>query len=571
MDKKEKFLWEHFYKEKDFDIKLKDESLYDYMVDETKSLSDYSAINYFGKKITYDVFLEYIDRCAKSLKSLGVKENDVVTICLPNTPESAISFFAINKIGAIVNMIHPLSGEEEIKSYLNNTNSTILIVFNQLYSKIKKIIKDTKVYKVIISSPSDSMPIFLNGLYKVTKERKEDKPKNDNLYIFWKEFLHLGDYYEGTIHVDRKLNDDAVIIHSGGTTGIPKSIVLPNRCFTGMNEQAKVSFYKLVPGDSVLSILPLFHCFGLIVCMYVPICLGVTCILIPQFDAKRFDKILRKYKPVVLTGVPTLYEAMIKCEYMDDISLSQVKYVISGGDSVNPSKNKEINDFLKSHGSKEILQQGYGMSETTGPVCFGALGSNKLGSVGCPMVGNVVRILDPKTGEEVKTGETGELCISSMVVMDRYLNNKEETKKALQPYKDGRLYIHTGDLAYIDKDGVVFYVQRMKRIIISSGYNVYPTHIENILRSHPKIKDACVVGVPHSYKGEIVKAFIILEDDVKETYTVKKEIMDYMNKKVAHYMIPREYIYKKEFPKTKYLKTDYKKLQDELINKDAPK
>ncbi len=565
--KEEKFLWEHFYKKSDFNINVPDMSLYEYMTIETNKFNDLAAITYFGKKISYKVFLEYIDRCAKSLKSLGIREGDVVTICMPNTPEVAITFFAINKIGAIANMIHPLSAEEEIKDYLIKTKSVLMICFNRLYSKVKNIIKDTSVYKVVFASPSDSMPVFLNGLYKITISRKEEKPSNNSFYMFWKEFLHLGDYYNGNVFVKRSMNDDAVILHSGGTTGIPKSIVLSNKCFMGMNEQAKVNFYKLVSGDSVLSILPMFHCFGLVVCMYVPICLGVTCILLPEFNNKTFDKVLKKNKPVVLTGVPTLYDAMLKNKNMDTVDFSQVKYVISGGDSIPEKKNIEINEFLTSHGSPEVLQQGYGMTETTGPVTFGSMGSNKLGSVGCPMVGNVVRILDPETGKEKKPKEIGEICVNSVVMMSRYLNNPKDTEKTLQLYKDGRYYIHTGDLGYLDEDGVLFYVQRMKRIIISSGYNIYPQHVENILRENEYVKDACLVGVPHPYKGEIAKAFIILKDGVEESYTVKRSIMEYAEKKLVKYMLPREYIYKKEFPRTKYMKVDYKKLEEELLQK----
>jgi len=565
--KKEKFLWDHYYKNYNTDINYPDMSLYEYMIKETKEFEDYAAINYFGRKITYKIFLEYIDKCARSFKTLGVREGDVVTLCMPNTPENCIAFFAINKIGAIVNMVHPLSGEEEIKEYLNATNSTVLVALNQLYTKIKHIIKDTKVYKVVFASPSDSMPVLLNGLYNVTRGRKEEKPKNNSFYIFWKEFLHLGDYYEGNIDVHKSCEDEAVILHSGGTTGIPKSIVLPNRCFSGMNEQSKVNFHKLIPGDSVLSILPMFHCFGLIVCMYVPICLGVTCILLPQFDAKTFDKTLRKYKPIVLTGVPTLYEAMLNNKKMNDVDFSQVKYVIAGGDAISNQKNIEINKFLRSHGSTEDLQQGYGMTETSGPVCFSSMGSNKIGGVGCPMVGNIVRIIDPETKKELGVNETGEICVSSVVLMKGYLNNESETNKVLEKFSDGRFYVHTGDLGYIDKDGVIFYVQRMKRLIISSGYNIYPQYVENVLRESPYIKDACVVGIPHPYKGEVAKAFIILKDGIEESYTVKKHIMDYAKKKLSYYMVPREYIYKDEFPKTKYMKIDYKKLQDELLKK----
>lgn len=568
MNKKEKFLWDHFYKEEDYNLNIPDTSLYEFMMDNTKDFGDLDALNYFGKKITFKVFWEYIDLCAKSLKSLGVRKGDVVTICMPNTPEAVISFFAVNKIGAIANMIHPLSAEEEIKEYLNATKSTLLIAFNGCYSKIRNIIKETNVYKVIIASVSDYMPVFLNRLYTVTKGRKEEKPKHNSLYMFWKEFIGLGKFYEGEIKEDIKANDAALILHSGGTTGTPKSIVLENRSFIGLTQQSRVTFYKAKPKDTVLSVLPLFHCFGLIVCMYVPLCFGLSLILVPQFDAKRFDKLLTKYKPNLITGVPTLYEAMLKNEHMAHVDLSYAKYIISGGDTLSKKKNIEVNEFLKAHNSPVEIAQGYGMTETTGPVCFGSMpGSNKIGGVGMPFPGNVVKICKPESTEELKPNETGEICISSFVVMREYLNNKEATEEVLKLHSDGRKYIHTGDLGYLDEDGVLFYVQRMKRIIVSSGYNVYPQYVENTLKELDYVKDACVVGVPHSYKGEVVKAFILLEDGVELTYTIQKNIMEHAKKNLAHYMLPKEYIFKDSFPKTKMQKVDYQKLRDELIQK----
>lgn len=564
---KNNYLWEHFYKKEDLNIDIPDCSLYEYLINETSGFKNNFAVNYFGRKITYKLFWEYIDKCAKSFKSLGVREGDVVTICMPNTPEAAISFLACNKIGAIANMIHPLSAEEEIKHYITSTKSVILVAFNQCYEKIRNIIKETNVYKVIIASASESMPIILNGLYNVTKGRKEEKPKNNSLYMFWKEFLNYGNYYEGNIEVKRSKEDVAVILHSGGTTGVPKSIVLPNRSFIVITEQAKIGFVKLRPGDTILTILPLFHCFGLEVCLYAPLCLGICCILVPTFDAKRFDKLLTKYHPNVIAGVPTLYEALLKNTHMNNVDLSQVKYVISGGDSLSVQRNKVVNDFLTSHGCEVGITQGYGMTETCGPASFGMLGSDKLGSVGIPLPGNIFKIVDSETYEEKNPGEVGEICISSMANMITYLNNEKETQNTFKLHKDGKNYIHTGDLGYIDEDGVIFYVQRIKRIIISSGYNIYPQHVENVLRDNEYIKDACVVGVPHPYKKEVAKAFIILEDGIEESYTIKKNIMDYAKKNLAHYMIPKEYIFKKEFPKTKLAKTDYKKLQEELINK----
>lgn len=563
--KNEKFLWEHYYTKEELSLNIPNKSIYDYMIDCTKNYADLYVINYFGKKITYQSFWNYIDKCAKSLKFLGIKEKDVVTICMPNTPEAVIAFFAINKIGAIVNMVHPLSAEEEIKEYLISTKSNLLIALNQCYSKIKNIIRETSVKKVVIASPSDFMPIILNTAYNITRGRKEEKPEGDKMYTFWKDFMHLGEYYDGEINTKINKDDAAVILHSGGTTGIPKSIVLANRNIIGVNEQAKVFFPDVEIGESLLLVIPIFHCLGLVVGMFIPICRGAECILVPEFNAKKFDKLLFKYKPNFLLGVPTLFEALLKNDRLKNADLSYLKCLVCGGDSLSFKRNEIINEFLKDHNSKAKIIQGYGMTETTGPVTFGTHGSDKLGSVGIPLPGNIVRIISTDNNMEVKPNEIGEICISSAVVMDSYLNDQKSTDKILQDYNDGRKYIHTGDLGYMDEDGVIYYVQRIKRIIVSSGYNVYPEYIEKVLKDNKYVKDACVVGVPHAYKKEIAKAFIILEDGIEESYTIKKEIMDYAEKNLAHYMLPREYIYKKEFPKTKMAKTDYRALEEELI------
>ena len=564
MSKKENFLWEKFYTKEELKVNIPNMSLYTYMRRETKNYASLTALNYFGRKISFKLFWDYIDKCASALKSLGVKSGDVVSILMPNTPEAVISFFAVNKIGAISNMIHPLSAEEEVKEYIVKTKSKILIALNSTYSMIKNIVKDTHLKKVIIASPSDSMPIILNTLYNATS--KDEKVKEDSLFIFWKKFIKLGSNNDK----EEKGSKDSIAtyLHSGGTTGIPKTISLSNRSIIGVNEQAKVFFPEAKSGDSLLLILPIFHCLGLVVGMFIPICRGATSILIPKFDAKRFDKLLTKYHPNFLLGVPTLFEAMLKNKHLEGVNLSYLKGLISGGDTLSPGRSEAINKFLKSHQSKAKIIQGYGMTETTGPVTFGTKGSAKLGSVGIPLPGNIVRICNPQTYEELKPNEVGEICIHSFVVMDGYLNDKKATKDVFKMHDDGRLYIHTGDLGYMDEDGVIFYVQRIKRIIISSGYNIYPEYIERVLKDHKYIKDACVVGIPHSYKQEIAKAFIILEDGVEESYTIKKEIMDYASKNLAHYMLPREYIYKKEFPKTKLDKTDYLALRDELIKKD---
>lgn len=418
---------------------------------------------------------------------------------MANTPEAIISLYAINKTGAIANMLHPLSAEEEIKESLNSTNSVMLIAIDLAYSKIKQIINDTKIYKTIIVSPANSMPKILSIGYKLTKGRKIDSPKNSEKFIYWDNFISRGKHYTDKVLIKRTKDDDALILHSGGTTGIPKNIVLTNGNINCIIEQVKIIFPKIGTSDSFLSILPLFHCFGLVVCIHAPLCLGASCILVPQFDAKRFDKLITKYHPTVLAGVPTLFEALLNNKHMDNVDMSYVKYVVSGGDSLNNVKNKKVNDFLKQHNCQYTIMQGYGMTESSGPFAIGACGSNKLGSIGIPLPGNLVEIVEPNTGIKVNPNEIGEICLCGPSVMKGYLNNEQATADILRPHEDGKMWIHTGDLGYMDEDGVLFYVQRLKRMIIVSGYNVYPSHVEN----------CGVIGIPHPYKVQVPKAYIV--------------------------------------------------------------
>ena len=555
--------WEKYYDKDKRTIDVPDISIYEYFEKSCFNILDEIALNYFGVKMTFRELLENIDLCSKSFRCYGVRSNDVVSICMPNTPEALISFYAANKIGAVVNMIHPLSSEEEIKDTLIKTNSVFLIAINISYDKIVNVLDKTNVYKTIIVSAKNYMPPILKFGYSIFQEKNINFPKSSEKYLYWNEFLNRGKSYEHNCFNSKKSGDDAVYLHSGGTTGTPKNIVLTNGNFNAIVEQAKIVFPDLGVGDRLLGILPLFHCFGLIVSICAPLTLGSTIILVPQFDAKRFDKLIRKYEPSVLTGVPTLYEALITNPYMINVDLSSTKYVVCGGDSLSPERNKAVNDFLESHNCKCSVTQGYGMTETSGPASFGYKDSAKLGSVGIPLPGNVFKIFDINTYEEMEANGIGEICISGPSVMSRYLDNEEETNNMIRVHDDGIRWVHTGDLGYMDKDGVIFFVQRLKRMLIVSGYNVYPAHIEQILLEHPKIKDCGVIGVPHPYKVQVPKAYIVLKKGVEYDRNVIKEIKDYCNKKLAKYMIPKDFVIREELPKTLVGKVNYKELEKE--------
>ena len=524
---------------------------------------DAIAINYFGKTMTFKYFFGEVNLCAKALRSQGIRPGDVVTVLMANTPEAVIAFYAINKIGAIANMVHPLSAEEEIKHSLNATKSVMLIAINVSCKKVMNIIEETDVYKTVVVSPGDSMPPLLKFGYNLTQGRKIEVPKKSEDFMFWNDFMNKGKHYTQKVLVKTTKDQAAAILHSGGTTGTPKNIVLTNGNMNALSIQGRIIFPAIKSGDSMLTILPLFHCFGLCVCVHAVMCLNGGCILVPQFDAKRFDKLFSKYKPTLVAGVPTLYEALLTNKYMDNMDLSYLKYAICGGDSLTEAKNNEINKFFDAHGVQNHIIQGYGMTETGGPVCAQVLDATVPGSIGIPFPSNEIKIVNPDTKEEVPYGETGEICIHSPATMVGYLDNEKETNEILQMDKKGKIWVHTGDLGYMREDGIVFYVSRLKRMLIVSGYNVYPSHIENVLMKHPDVLNCGVIGIPHPYKVQVPKAYIVLKEGVKDRMKVRGNIKEYCKKNLAAYMVPKEFEFRESLPKTMIGKVNYRELEKE--------
>ena len=562
--------WLSYYSEKDRRIKFTTKTIYNYMRDNVGNALGYYALNYFGTRITYGEMFRTIDKIAESLKVLEVKKGDIITICMPNTPEAVMMFYAINKIGAVADMVHPLSAPNEIKHYLEESASKVLLLYDANYDRYKTIIPETNISKVIVASVSESMPIQTQIGYKITKGLKIKKAPNDKLYMPWKEFLSFHKYYDKDVNNgEMAKNDLAVILHSGGTTGVPKGIMVSNYSFNALAQQGHINVINVRPKDKIMTILPIFHGFGLGVCTHCPLCLKVETILIPEFDAKRFPKTMREYRPNILAGVPTLWEAMMSNKNFDDVDLSSLKYVISGGDHLTVSMEKKMNKFLHSRGAKISISKGYGMTESVAATAYTFEGSNEPGSVGIPMVGNSFCICKPDTIEELPYGEEGEICVNGPTIMMGYLNNKEETDKVLKRHKDGKIWLHTGDAGYIAPNGVIYFTQRIKRVIISSGFNVYPSLIEEVICKHPKVKQCCVIGVPHPYKIHVAKAYVVLNDGIEPNIKIEAEIRLLCKKNLAIYALPKSIEFRDDLPKTLYNKIDYKKLESENNEKTS--
>ncbi len=560
--------WLSYYSKEERKIEFTSKTIYDYLKSCVGGDLDYIALNYFGRRISYNEFFDKIEQASKAFRNLGVKPKDVVTICMPNTPEAVISFYAINKIGAIADMIHPLSAVEEIKYYLQESKSKFLILVDMNYEKVKPILSETNVLKTVVVSPKESMPFLTTIGYQVTRGYKiKSLHIGNGKFLTWKEFMLCGlTSSKKNIHMMRS-KDVAIILHSGGTTGKPKGIMVSNYNFNALAQQGAVNVYNVRPKDKIMTILPIFHGFGLGVCIHCPLCLKVETILVPEFDGKRFHRMMKNDKPNVLAGVPTLWEAMMENKRFDDVDLSCLKYVISGGDYLTIPMEHRMNKFLRSHGASISISKGYGMTESVAATAYTFDGTNEPGSIGIPMVGNEFMICDPETGEKLPFGEEGEICVHGPTVMVGYLNNKKETKKVLRRHEDGKIWLHTGDIGYISLNGIIYFTGRLKRMIVSSGFNIYPSQIEEVIERHPKVKKCCVIGIPHPYKMHVAKALIILEDDKTPKSKIKLEIKKLCRENLAAYSQPREYEFRESFPKTLYNKVDYKKLEREELEK----
>lgn len=570
MKKDVKTPWYSYYEGVRKHLKYPDNTLYELIEESAQNHLDVISYNYFGTKRTYKEFLKEIDECARAFKTLGVKHNDTVSICMPNTPEAIISFYALNKIGAIANMIHPLSAEPEIKYYLDISNSKYIVTIDIAFNKVNHIVKETKLKKIIQVSVGDSMPLYMRCLYQATKGRKIKLESNDKT-IKWKEFIKLGESYTKKINTVTRGKDVAAILYSGGTTGYPKGIELTNKNFNALAMQGVEACACLTPGDRVLAIMPVFHGFGLGICIHTTQYHGMTSILLPQFSAKTFHKLLMKYKPNVIAGVPTLYEALLKNKKLDGYDLSFLKCVISGGDSLSISLKKKIDKFLKQHGANTQVREGYGLTECVTGSCLTPLNYYREGSIGIPYPDTYYKIVKPSTDEELPYGEEGEIVIAGPTVMKDYLNEPIETMNTIRKHKDGLKWLHTGDLGYMDKDGFVYYKQRLKRVIISSGYNIYPQYLENIIDAHPDVLMSCVIGIDHPYKIQVAKAFIVLKPGVELTDEVKQSIKDHCEINAAKYSWPYEYEFRKELPKTLVGKVAFNKLIEEEKAKNEKK
>ena len=543
-------------------------SMYEMLEQAAKTHPNRIAFDFMGRRTSYSRLVQKIGQCAKALKTIGIREGDRVTIAMPNCPQAICMFYAVNLVGGIANMIHPLSAEKEIEFYLRESGSVAAMTLDPFYHKFERVLENTGPVKLIIARIRDELPRPARIGYMLTEGRKTEPLPKDAPVILWKDFLTLGK--DCICKAARTADDPAVILYSGGTTGTTKGIVLTNRNFNALSQQVIAANPMFRPGDKMLAAMPMFHGFGLGICIHTMLTQGGRCVLMPRFTPKSFARDLVKHRCNFIAGVPTLYEALLRLPAMDHADLSCLKGVFSGGDSLSIELKKKLDKFLRDHRAAIQVREGYGTTETVTACCLTPAHMAKDGSIGLPFSDTYIKIVKPGTDEELPYGEEGEILLAGPTVMKEYMHHPEETTQTLRTHTDGLTWVYTGDLGTMDEQGFVYFRGRAKRMIVTSGYNVYPAQIENILDSHELVQMSCVIGIPDSYKMQKVKAFVKLIPGVPANDSTKAAILDHCRKHVAKYAMPCDIEFREELPKTPVGKVAYRVLEEEAQKQSHP-
>lgn len=548
-------------------------SIYRFFKNCANKFPKYIATEYLGIKRSYKYLLKRVDKVAAALRQLGVKENEVVVIATPNCPQAVELLYAISKIGAIASFIHPQSAEKEYEFYINDTKARFIFTINQFVDKILPIKQNTGLERIITSSIVSETNFFLKFAFRFTKDGKnEPKYKNTRDILNWEKFMRASKKFDKPeANPEDARGKDALVMYSGGTTGTNKGIVLSNRNFNALACQIITSNPMFKPGDIMLAAMPVFHGYGLGVSIHSMLTHGGRTVLVPTFTPQSYGKLMYQTKCNFVAAVPTLYEAIMKLGDLQGKDLSNLKGVYCGGDKLSSELKKRFEDFLHEHGATVNVREGYGATETVNACCLTPIHKSKEGSIGVPLPDTYFKIVEPDTDVELPLGETGEIVVAGETTMQRYLNRPDETAKTLRKHDDGITWVYTGDLGRMDEEGFIYFTGRAKRMIITSGYNVYPNQLEQIIDKCEAVQASCVIGVKDPLRVEKVKAYIVLKPGF-EPKTAKRIIINYCNEHISKYALPKDFEFIDALPKTKLGKIDYRKLQEESNKKvDARK
>ncbi|HZH62845.1 MAG TPA: AMP-binding protein [Metabacillus sp.] len=523
------------------DIKSDEKPLYYYLEQSALEFPTQIAIHFLGKEITYSDLYQQSLKMANYLQSLGIQKGDRVSIMLPNCPQAVISYYGVLLAGGIVVQTNPLYMERELEYQLKDSESTFIITLDLLFPRVSKMKALTKLKHIIVTGIKDYLPFPKNLLYPFVQKRQNQmvvKVEHEGYTHLFHKIMELA---EPTVE-ESKFNpseDIALLQYTGGTTGFPKGVMLSHDNIALNTKMCSAWMYRSKRGkESILGIIPFFHVYGMTAVMNLSVMQGFKMILLPKFDATDTLKTINKLKPTLFPGAPTIYIALLNHPDIQKYNLSSIECCISGSAPL-PADVQE--KFEKVTGGK--LVEGYGLSEAS-PVTHANFiwEKRKKGSVGVPWPSTDAVILSYEHGGIAEPNELGEIAVRGPQVMLGYWNKREETEATM---KDG--WLLTGDIGYMDEEGYFYIVDRKKDMIIAGGFNIYPREIEEVLYEHEKVKEVIVAGIPDPYRGETVKAYIVLKENKQAT---TEEFNEYARKHLAAYKVPHIYEFRDELPKT---------------------
>ena len=560
--------WLKYYDQKFIDQTLPALSAFEYVCQRSKNHLNDTALEYYGRKFTYADLIVNVKKTAAALRGAGVKKGDIITVVSIMTPEIIALFYAADMMGATLNLVDPRYSVEGIREYIEEVDSHLLVCLNVVYERCRQAAKRTNVEKVIVLSPADSLPPVMAVGYKLTTP---DKNKYASNVIRWKQFIKGG---EGQSTAAEPYDPDhaCVVVHTGGTTGSPKGVMLTDDCFNGIALQFQAYPKLFHRGQKLMNVMPPFIAYGFACGIHLPLVLGFTVIIIPNLDPAKLGSLVLKHKPEHMFGVPTHYQQLASDPKLRDKDLSFIINYAAGGDSLSRGAEQTVNDFLAAHGARYPIAKGYGMTEVSSAATVAAGLDNKPGSVGIPMVNTVVAAFEPGTDQELPIGQRGELCISGPCLMKGYYNKPEETAILLRRHPDGRVWAHTGDMGYLDEDGFVYLDSRIKRLIIRhDGFKVFPSMIENVVSRHPAVHQCSVVGCTDKdhTQGRLPFVYIVLKADITaKKKQVIRELERMCAEELPEYVQPVAYKFISSMPMTPVGKVDYRQLEADISPRD---
>lgn len=560
--------WLKYYDQKFIDQTLPALSAFEYVCQRSKNHLNDTALEYYGRKFTYADLIVNVKKTAAALRGAGVKKGDIITVVSIMTPEIIALFYAADMIGATLNLVDPRYSVEGIREYIEEVDSHLLVCLNVVYERCRQAAKRTNVEKVIVLSPADSLPPVMAVGYKLTTP---DKNKYASNVIRWKQFIKGG---EGQSTAAEPYDPDhaCVVVHTGGTTGSPKGVMLTDDCFNGIALQFQAYPKLFHRGQKLMNVMPPFIAYGFACGIHLPLVLGFTVIIIPNLDPAKLGSLVLKHKPEHMFGVPTHYQQLAADPKLRDKDLSFIINYAAGGDSLSRGAEQTVNDFLAAHGARYPIAKGYGMTEVSSAATVAAGLDNKPGSVGIPMVNTIIAAFEPGTDQELPIGQRGELCISGPCLMKGYYNKPEETAILLRRHPDGRVWAHTGDMGYLDEDGFVYLDSRIKRMIIRhDGFKVFPSMIENVVSRHPAVHQCSVVGCTDKdhTQGRLPFVYIVLKADITaKKKQVIRELERMCAEELPEYVQPVAYKFISSMPMTPVGKVDYRQLEADISPRD---